>query len=77
MDELNLYMPLIRIMIQNVCGMFAAYGYINGDLVVPVTALSVAALTAIWTYMVQYKKNNTIKDKAVEIKELKQEIKNA
>lgn len=62
MNEVNLYMPLIRALIQAGCGVLAGYGLMSGSLVEPFTALAVSTFTILWMLKVQNTKNKKIEE---------------
>ncbi len=75
MDELNLYMPVIRQLITSVCSMLAAYGYVAGSMTEIYTALAIGVVNLLWMLVVQHKKNTKVVELKQEVKEVKQEMK--
>lgn len=74
MDELNLYMPIVRQLITSICSMLAAYGYVSGSMTEIYTALAVGSFNLIWMLIVQYRKNMKVHELKAEVKDVKAEV---
>ncbi len=74
MDELNLYMPIVRQLITSICSMLAAYGYVAGSMTEIYTALAVGSFNLMWMLIVQYRKNMKVHELKAEVKDVKAEV---
>ncbi len=75
MNELNLYMPVIRQIVTSFCSMLAAYGYIQGSMTEIYAALTIGGFNLGWMLTVQYCKNKKVHELKAQVQEVKEEVK--
>lgn len=71
MDELNLYMPLVRQLITSLLMVYATMSFMDGAFVEPIATIAMVFINIGWMLIVQHRKNKKVVELKQEVKELK------